>query len=65
MSGRVNVVFTDKIFELIKEIAEEDERSLSQTVSILVRESLIERGLLSEVRKTKGETPTPRRSKLK
>jgi len=48
MSGRVNVVLLDEIYELIKDLAESERRSQSQMTAILVEEALIARGMLPE-----------------
>jgi predicted transcriptional regulator len=46
MSGRVNVVLPDEIYELLKELAETERRSQSQTAALLIEEALIARNLI-------------------
>ena len=48
MSGRVNVVLSDEVHELVKTLAGKERRSLSQMSAILIEESLKSRELLSE-----------------
>lgn len=48
MSGRVNVVLPDEFYELIKDLAESERRSLSQMTAILVEEALTIRKLLNK-----------------
>jgi hypothetical protein len=48
MSGRVNVVLSDEIYEVVKGLAESERRSQSQMTAILVEEALIARGILPE-----------------
>ena len=54
MSGRVNVVLSDEIYEVVKDLAESERRSQSQMTAILVEEALIARGMLPE-----KQPPTP------
>jgi hypothetical protein len=44
MSGRVNVVLSDDLYELVKDLAEAEQRSQSQMTAILVKEALTARG---------------------
>lgn len=53
MSGRVNVVLSDDLYELVKDLAEAEQRSQSQMTAILVKEALTTRGML-----LKKEPPT-------
>jgi hypothetical protein len=46
MSGRVNVVLSDDLYELVKDLAEAEQRSQSQMTAILVKEALTTRGML-------------------
>lgn len=46
MSGRVNVVLPDEIYELIKDLAEAERRSQSQMAAILIEEALKARNLI-------------------
>lgn len=48
MSGRVNVVLSDEVHELLKTLAGKERRSLSQMSAILIEESLKSRKLLPE-----------------
>lgn len=48
MSGRVNVVLSDEVHELVKSLAGKERRSLSQMSAILIEESLKSRELLPE-----------------
>jgi hypothetical protein len=45
MSGRVNVVLSDDIYEVVVELAETEQRSQSQMTAILVKEALAARGM--------------------
>jgi hypothetical protein len=54
MSGRVNVVLPDEVYDLIKRLAEAERRSQSQMTAFLVEEALIARGILP-----KKEIATP------
>lgn len=53
MSGRVNVVLPDEVYEVVKDLAETERRSQSQMTAILVEEALAARGVLS------GKEPPP------
>lgn len=46
MSGRVNVVLSDDTYEIVKDLAEAEQRSQSQMTAILVKEALAARGML-------------------
>ena len=46
MSGRVNVVLSDDLYELVKDLAEAEQRSQSQMTAILVKEALTARGII-------------------
>jgi hypothetical protein len=46
MSGRVNVVLSDEVYETVKDLAELEQRSQSQMTAILVKEALTARGML-------------------
>jgi hypothetical protein len=46
MSGRVNVVLSDDIYEVVVELAETEQRSQSQMTAILVKEALAARGMI-------------------
>ena len=46
MSGRVNVVLSDDIYEVVMELAESEQRSQSQMTGILVKEALAARGMI-------------------
>lgn len=48
MSGRVNVVLTDEVYELVRNLAGTERRSLSQTTAILIEEALEARKLLQK-----------------
>lgn len=48
MSGRVNVVLPDEVYELVKNLAETERRSQSQMTAILVEEALAARGMPPE-----------------
>jgi hypothetical protein len=48
MSGRVNVVLTDEVYELVKNLAGTERRSQSQTAAILIEEALESRNLLKK-----------------
>ncbi len=48
MSGRVNVVLSDEIYEVVKDLAETERRSQSQMTAILVEEALIARGVAAQ-----------------
>jgi len=48
MSGRVNVVLSDEVYELIKNLAGTERRSQSQMTAILVEEALEARNLLKK-----------------
>lgn len=48
MSGRVNVVLSDELHELLKTLAGKERRSLSQMSAILIEESLKSRKLFQE-----------------
>lgn len=48
MSGRVNVVLTDEVYELVKNLAGTERRSQSQTAAILIEEALEARNLLKK-----------------
>ncbi|MBD2560486.1 MULTISPECIES: ribbon-helix-helix domain-containing protein [Nostoc] len=48
MSGRVNVVLTDEVYELVKNLAGTERRSQSQTAAILIEEALEARNLLQK-----------------
>lgn len=52
MSGRVNVVLPDEVYELVKNLAKTERRSQSQMTAILVEEALAARGALT------GKQPT-------
>lgn len=58
MSGRVNVVLSDEIYEVVKDLAETERRSQSQMTAILVEEALIARGVLA-----KKDPPSPAKGK--
>jgi hypothetical protein len=49
----VNVVLSDDLYELVKDLAEAEQRSQSQMTAILVKEALTTRGMLP-----KKEPPT-------
>ena len=57
MSGRVNVVLPDEVYELVKNLAETERRSQSQMTAILVEEALAARGMRS------GKEPPPQPEK--
>jgi predicted transcriptional regulator len=46
MSGRVNVVLPDDIYEVLKQLADNERRSQSQTAAILIEEALAARELI-------------------
>ena len=46
MSGRVNVIFPDEVYDSIRKLAEIERRSQSQMTAFLVEEALIARGIL-------------------
>lgn len=48
MSGRVNVVLSDDLYELVKDLAEAEQRSQSQMTAILVKEALTARGMIPQ-----------------
>lgn len=48
MSGRVNVVLSDDLYELVKDLAESEQRSQSQMTAILVKEALTARGMIPQ-----------------
>ncbi|KYC36376.1 hypothetical protein WA1_42460 [Scytonema hofmannii PCC 7110] len=48
MSGRVNVVLPDEVYELVKSLATGERRSQSQMTAILVEEALQARNLLQK-----------------
>lgn len=46
MSGRINVVLPDDLYEIVKTLADKERRSQSQMAAILIEEALTVRGLL-------------------
>lgn len=48
MSGRVNVVLADAIYEIVKSLAETERRSQSQMAAILIEEALKARDLMAK-----------------
>jgi CopG-like RHH_1 or ribbon-helix-helix domain, RHH_5 len=52
MSGRVNVVLQDEIYELLKGLAEAERRSQSQTAALLIEEALTARNLIKNTSTT-------------
>ncbi len=59
MSGRVNVVLPDDIYEVLKELADNERRSQSQTAALLIEEALAARKLIkgnSKSLKEKNDT---------
>ncbi len=56
MSGRVNVVLNDEVYELVKNLAGTERRSQSQTAAILIEEALEARNLLKK-------SPSPEKGK--
>lgn len=48
MSGRVNVVLSDDLYELVKDLAEAEQRSQSQMTAILVKEALTAREMIPQ-----------------
>ena len=48
MSGRVNVVLADEVYEVIKGLAGTERRSQSQMAAILIEEALAARNLLQK-----------------
>lgn len=48
MSGRVNVVLADAIYETVKNLAETERRSQSQMAAILIEEALEARNLMAK-----------------
>lgn len=57
MSGRVNVVLSDEVYETIKNLAEIERRSQSQMTALLVEEALIARGILAEKHPSASSSP--------
>lgn len=56
MSGRVNVVLPDEVYETVKNLAGTERRSQSQMAAILIEEAL-------EARKLLQKTPSPDQGK--
>ncbi|MBW4669689.1 MAG: ribbon-helix-helix protein, CopG family [Cyanomargarita calcarea GSE-NOS-MK-12-04C] len=48
MSGRVNVVLPDEVYEIVKNLAGTERRSQSQMTAILIEEALEARNLLQK-----------------
>jgi hypothetical protein len=65
MSGRVNVVLSDDLYELVKDLAEAEQRSQSQMTAILVKEALTARGIIPQNKSSKKESPSPSKSEGK
>ncbi len=61
MSGRVNVVLPDEVYELVKDLAETERRSQSQMTAILVEEALAARGMLPGKEPPPAPEPPPSR----
>ncbi|BDA71669.1 hypothetical protein CAL7716_058350 [Calothrix sp. PCC 7716] len=51
MSGRVNVVLGDAIYETVKNLAEVERRSQSQMAAILIEEALLAREIKAKQNK--------------
>lgn len=58
MSGRVNVILPDEVYDLIRKLAEAERRSQSQMTAFLVEEALIARGLIPKKEMVIKEEPT-------
>jgi hypothetical protein len=56
MSGRVNVVLPDEVYETVKNLAGTERRSQSQMAAILIEEAL-------EARKLLQKSPSPDQGK--
>jgi hypothetical protein len=56
MSGRVNVVLSDDIYEVVMELAETEQRSQSQMTAILVKEALAARGMIPKKQPPTSDT---------
>jgi hypothetical protein len=62
MSGRVNVVLPDEVYELVKDLAETERRSQSQMTAILVEEALAARGVLPGSKEPQPKNPIKSKS---